>query len=107
MNPITINATPNSKQRTGTPGAHPMPPMWMPKRRTVKRLANELGVSEDALLDHFLDYFREVAMARDFLYRDWERAFSNCVRKVWPGLSIPMEPQGIKVSVQAWAGVPA
>lgn len=63
--------------------------MWMPKGHTVKRLAHELGVTEDALLDHFLDYFRDVATARGFLYRDWERAFSNCVRKGWPGLSYP------------------
>ena len=64
-----------------------MPPMWSPRGRTVKRLAAELGVPEDALLSRFLGYFREVAMARHFLYRDWERAFSNCVRKAWPGVT--------------------
>jgi len=96
MNPITIVATPNSKQRTGTPGAHPLPSTWEPKKRTVQRLAKELGVSESALLESTLAPFREIANERSFLYRDWERAFSNCVRKAWIGRD---------VAIQALAGV--
>lgn len=85
MKPITILAAPNSKQRTGTPGAHPLPSTWEPKRRTARRLAKELGISERDLLDRTLAPFREIAYARAFLYRDWDIAFSNCVRKAWIG----------------------
>ena len=77
---------PNSKTRTGTPGAHPIPPAWLPKVRTAKRLASELGITSAVLLEQYLEAFRLICRRRSFLYRQWETAFSNCVRKDWCGI---------------------
>lgn len=89
MSHVRIASTPNSKQRTGTPGAHPLPTGWEPKGRTVARLARRLGVSGEEVVRQYLDGFKRIAIGRGFMYRDWDTAFAFCVRKDWAEVRTP------------------
>lgn len=78
--------TPNSRDRYGTPGAHPLPALWVPKLSTLNRLARELAVTPSAVLRDYLPILMRAATERTLLYRNWDTAFSNCVRKDWGNL---------------------
>lgn len=82
--PSTLTSTlPNSKQRTGTPGAHVLPPNWHPKRRTVTRWAKRLGVPERQVVQQYLSDFKRAAVERLLMYRNWDTAFANSIRNDW------------------------
>lgn len=81
--PSKLPTVPHSKRRLGTPGASSLPPDWHPTRRTTERLADELGVSPEDLLAAYLPGFLAAAARREFMYRRWDTAFSNCVRADW------------------------
>lgn len=85
MNP----SIPRSKNRAHTPGASGVPPSWHPKATTLERLAGELGVTPEDLRDTYVAPFRDLAVSRGFMYRDWDKGFSNCVRLDWLALRAP------------------
>lgn len=82
------DATPNSKYRIGTPGAHALPQNWKPRRRTVARWARRLGIPGSQIVQQYLTPFKQAAIARGFLYRDWDVAFAMCIRKDWHGVRV-------------------
>ncbi len=90
-NPTHIDTTraPKRKGRLGTPRAHLLPIPWAPKERTLERLANELWLTPQEVDDLYLPPFVAIATERRFLYRDWDAAFSNCVRQDWASIRTP------------------
>lgn len=58
----------------------------MPRRRTVARWAKRLGIPDSQIVEQYLPPFKQAAIARGFLYRDWDVAFAMCVRKDWHGV---------------------
>ncbi len=79
-------ALPNSKRRTGTPGACTLPRDWHPKPSTVRRWSNRLGIPESQVIEQYLDKFKRAAAKRDFMYRNWDAAFGSSIRNDWFGL---------------------
>lgn len=88
MNHGRIAPIPNSKKRTGTPGAHLLPTGWKPKGRTVARWATRLGIPGSEVIQKYLPDFTQSAIDRGFLYRDWDAAFASCLRKDWHGVRV-------------------
>lgn len=86
MNTSDFRNAPNSKNRVGTPSAHTLRAGWAPKARTVARWARRLGMTSSEVIETYLVSFKLVATQRGFMYRDWDAAFSACVRKDWLGL---------------------
>lgn len=56
----------------------------------MNRWAKRLGLSKGQLLDLYLDRFKKAATDLAFMYRDWDVAFGNSIRKGW--FNLP--PQG-------------
>lgn len=84
--PASVPSVPNRKQRTGTPGAHTLPPSWEPKNRTLKRLAGLIGIRPAAIRAQYLQPFAAIATARAFMYRNWDTAFRWSVVDDWAGV---------------------
>jgi hypothetical protein len=61
-----------------------LPADWTPSEATVKRLAIEfrLHIPED--VERYLSAFRDACQAKDYHYKNFDAAFSNCVRQDWP-----------------------
>ncbi len=83
---LSVPTVPNRKRRTGTPGAHTLPPSWQPKDSTLGRLAARLRVAPEAILRDYLRPFAEVVRARAFMYRNWDTAFTRSVVYDWAGV---------------------
>jgi len=63
----------------------PLPGNWIPSERTVERLASEFKFSNgDA--ERYVTAFRDACAAKGYRYKDFDAAFSNCVRQDWPKL---------------------
>ncbi len=77
---------PNSRRRLYTLGAHTLPSNWKPNEHTLSSLACELDASIDEVIALYLTGFLEIAFTRSFMYRNWDTAFRNCVRKDWLGV---------------------
>ena len=77
----------------------PLPEDWIPASRTTENLSREFGlVPED--IPRYVAAFRDVCKARDYRYRDFDAAFSNCVRQDWPKLRVGRpQQQSIKVDL--------
>jgi hypothetical protein len=62
----------------------PLPENWTPSERTVARLTAEFKFSNgDA--ERYVVAFRDACAAKGYTYANFDSAFSNCVRKDWPG----------------------
>ncbi len=84
--PSSVPPVPNRKRRTGTPGAHTLPPSWQPKENTLDRLAGLLNTSPAVILALYLRPFAAIATARAFMYRNWDTAFKRAVVDDWTGV---------------------
>jgi hypothetical protein len=84
--PSSVPPVPNRKQRTGTSGAHTLPPSWQPKETTLDRLAGRLGTSPAAIRAQYLRPFAAIATARAFMYGNWDTAFKRAVVDDWAGV---------------------
>jgi len=81
--PPTTNHQPRSKTRRPKAELQPLPDGWFPSQRTVDRLAAEFKFSNgDA--ERYLAAFRDACAAKAYRYKDFDAAFSNCVRQDWP-----------------------
>lgn len=61
----------------------PLPKDWSPSEATVFRLSEEFNFSNgDA--ERYITYFRDSCAAKDYRYKDFDAAFSKCVRQDWP-----------------------
>lgn len=71
---------PGRKQK---PPTSPLPDDWIPLPTTVERLAKEFRfMNGDA--ERYLQAFLDACKAKGYEYRDFDAAFSNCVRQDWP-----------------------
>ncbi len=65
------------------PLAGQLPENWTPSDITLARLAGEFKFSNgDA--ESYIRAFRDACKAKGYEYRDFDAAFSNCVRQDWP-----------------------
>lgn len=76
-----------------------LPDDWSPSSRTTESLSREFGlVPED--VPRYVAAFRDVCRAKDYRYKDFDAAFSNCVRQDWPKLRAGRQTtQPIKVDL--------
>lgn len=71
--------------KEGSSAKRPISEGWTPSGKTVERLSREFGlVPED--VDRYVAAFHDACNANGYVYKDFDAAFSNCVRQDWPRL---------------------
>ena len=61
----------------------PLPKDWFPSEGTVSRLSEQFRFSNgDA--ERYIEVFRDICASKGHEYKDFDAAFSNCVRQDWP-----------------------
>jgi hypothetical protein len=71
------------KKGNGKSDLKPLPEDWVPSEQTIVRLAARYKFNNgDA--ERYLSYFRDQCAAKGYQYKDFDAAFSNCVRSDWP-----------------------
>lgn len=65
------------------PLASTIPENWVPSEATIQRLAGEFRFSNGDG-ERYIAAFRDACKAKGYEYRDFNAAFSNCVRQDWP-----------------------
>jgi hypothetical protein len=69
--------------RKHKPLARTIPDNWMPSENTLNRLGSEFKFTNgDA--ERYIAAFCDQCKAKGYEYRDFDAAFSNCVRQDWP-----------------------
>lgn len=61
-----------------------LPEGWKPSEKTVENLGREFGLRVPEDVDRYVAAFHDSCKAKGYRYKDFDAAFSNCVRQDWP-----------------------
>lgn len=71
------------KPQRAKKGLLPLPDDWQPSAATIERLVAQYRfLNGDA--ERYIAAFRDACKAKGYEYKDFDAAFSNCVRQDWP-----------------------